>query len=594
MVQICYFFIQSFRSLHEIGINLDARYLYSVDTDNREITVKQNPAYMDGFWPDGVSSLSAIIGNNGAGKTSGLLYMIQALEDGNGEEEVMAIIIYRQNGVLCVYMPESYSYGYGIISDIPEPIHKAKQRPRMDIFYYSSYFRPYQNWFEPGEGEFRGVYNASDTWRLIKDYQDYANVDTMHRTESVGEHMDALLIQDNNRIVQLIHDWELRKLLPKNTIPQYIIISPNMSGYDRLNHERRKKNPQGNGILLPSFESSKEKSLADIVTASLCNIGVEYALSTEYVQNILDKWADLYKERKNVQIALTELTDEFKEAHEHIRELQEIILFLKEACETRNDIDVLYIDSNKPDSYKCIDKLRAYFSARSFVVAHYFDMYFSHVPYSTSRLSSGEYDMLKFFSRLYDAVCVQPSRFDNLTSPQLLLIDEAENSYHPEWQRKFVNMLMKFTQALYERIGKHKAFQIVLTTHSPILLSDIPGMFVNYLEKDAATGLTRVSTRQPETFGTNVFELYKHAFFMHEGLIGEFAQDKITAIQYAIENRTQTRKEILQTIELIGDKAIKAYLYSLLERDYEDEMLSYYQHKVSELKDNKHATDKQQ
>ncbi len=592
MVEICYFFIQSFRSLHEIGISLDAHYLYSIDKEKREIMIRPNPTYVKGFWSEGISSISAIVGNNGAGKTSALLYMIQALEEGNGEDEVMAIIIYRQNGVLYAYMPESYSYGYSLICDISEPIHLVKQRPRLNIFYYSSYFRPYQNWFEPGEGEFSGVYNASDTWRLIKDYQDYANIDTMHRTESVGEHMDALHIQDNNRIVQLICDRELRELLPKNTIPQYIIISPNMSGYDRLNYERRKKDPRGDGISLPLFESSEEKGLADIVTASLCSIGVEHAMLSDYVQNILDKWADLFKEKKNVQTALAELADEFIEVHEHIQELQEVVLFLKDTCEKGDDIDVLYIDSNKPDSYECINKLKEYFSMRSFVVAHYFDLYFSHVPYSTSRLSSGEYDMLKFFSRLYDAVCIQPSRFDNLTSPQLLLIDEAENSYHPEWQRKFVSLLVKFTQALYGRTGNHRAFQIILTTHSPILLSDIPRMFVNYLEKDEETGLVSVSSRQPETFGTNVFELYKHAFFMDKGLIGEFAQDKIRGVQYAIEHRTLSRDEILQTIELIGDKAIKIYFYSLLERDGEEEMLSYYEHKVLELKDNIHAADK--
>ena len=91
----------------------------------------------------------------------------------------------------------------------------------------------------------------------------------------------------------------------------------------------------------------------------------------------------------------------------------------------------------------------------------------------------------------------------------------------------------------------------------------------------------------------NVFELYKHAFFMDKGLIGEFAQDKIRGVQYAIEHHTLSREEILQTIELIGDKAIKIYFYSLLERDGAEEMLSYYEHKVLELKDNIHAADKQ-
>jgi len=235
-----------------------------------------------------------------------------------------------------------------------------------------------------------------------------------------------------------------------------------------------------------------------------------------------------------------------------------------------------------------MEHLRSYYMCKSFVVAHYFDLGYAHRRSSTAQLSSGELDMLKFFSRVYDAVFEFPRKFDNIYSPQLILIDEAENSYHPEWQRKFINLLLKFMHAVHYRRKGDKDFQIVMTTHSPILLSDIPNSCVNYLEKRQTV---QVVKNQPETFGTNIFELYRHAFFMKEGLIGEFAQNKILAIQNAIENQTQPVGEVVDAIELIGDKAIKAYLLSLLERDYPREMVSYHQRKIEELTERADAKD---
>ena len=175
----------------------------------------------------------------------------------------------------------------------------------------------------------------------------------------------------------------------------------------------------------------------------------------------------------------------------------------------------------------------------NFIVAHLFDISFSHVHGgATSQLSSGETDLLKFYSRLYDASWLQSNKFGNIKPPQTVLIDEAENSYHPEWQRQFVSRLLKFLHALYLRnkgTENETEYQVVLTTHSPILLSDIPRMCINYLEKDSKTGMVSVSTNQPETFGTNVFDLYRNAFFLHNGMVGEFASERLTKLQKSIK-----------------------------------------------------------
>ena len=139
-------------------------------------------------------------------------------------------------------------------------------------------------------------------------------------------------------------------------------------------------------------------------------------------------------------------------------------------------------------------------------------------------------------------------------------------------------------QALHQQKLGDEEFQIVLTTHSPILLSDIPRDCINYLEKNAKTGKVLVSRNQPETFGTNIFELYRYAFFMSEGLVGDFACEKIMKLQEDIEKKERPYAEIRREIEMIGDEKIRMYLLSKLEEDNHMAMIAYYENKLRELK----------
>ena len=337
-------------------------------------------------------------------------------------------------------------------------------------------------------------------------------------------------------------------------------------------------------LYVPQFGSKKDDFFANLVTFDLYNIGMEYNMSESDILKSVERWETVYRGKENVMSALVEYLQQFDPGYALLREMQKVVSFLYDVCFYHDNTKTLFVDANNSKKQEHIKQLKQYFADQSFVVAHFFDLGYSHVPTATTRLSSGEFDLLKFFSRLYDATCVLPRRFGNLKSPQLILIDEAENSYHPEWQRRFLGLLLKFIQALHQqKLGKEE-FQIVLTTHSPILLSDIPRDCINYLEKNAKTGKVLVSRDQPETFGTNVFDLYRHAFFMSEGLVGEFASDKIQKLQEDIEAKERPYMEIRREIEMIGDEKIRMYLLSMLEEDNRMAMIAYYENKLRELK----------
>lgn len=135
-------------------------------------------------------------------------------------------------------------------------------------------------------------------------------------------------------------------------------------------------------------------------------------------------------------------------------------------------------------------------------------------------------------------------------------LDEPDLSLHPEWQRKYLSELQNLL------IKMNQKFHIVLTSHSPFLLSDLPKENVVFLEKGKQV------YPNIETFGANIHTLLSHGFFMKEGLMGEFAKEKINkAIEY-LNKKELTMEEIdycENIISIIGEPILKRQLQKMLD-----------------------------
>ncbi|QKF83068.1 AAA family ATPase [Halarcobacter ebronensis] len=109
----------------------------------------------------------------------------------------------------------------------------------------------------------------------------------------------------------------------------------------------------------------------------------------------------------------------------------------------------------------------------------------------------------------------------------LILLDEFEVGLHPNWQKYFVSYLVYFLKEI-----KNKNFQIIFTSHSPFILSDLPKDNVVFLKKDEENGNCINDTNNVDInpFGANIHTLLSHGFFMQDGLMGEFAKNKISKI----------------------------------------------------------------
>ena len=177
--------------------------------------------------------------------------------------------------------------------------------------------------------------------------------------------------------------------------------------------------------------------------------------------------------------------------------------------------------------------------------------------------SSGERAILNFMSRIYFLSKISEYFKDKdykLRKNILLLIDEIDLYLHPAWQQKII---MTLINELNECFPKN-VFQIVFSTHSPIVLSDMPTQNCIFLKKDYTGIIMKKEVKQ--TFGCSIFNLYKDAFFLENGnTFGEYSRTFINNIAKKIKTgKVNDKENINRLIDLIGEPIIQNHLRKLI------------------------------
>lgn len=190
------------------------------------------------------------------------------------------------------------------------------------------------------------------------------------------------------------------------------------------------------------------------------------------------------------------------------------------------------------------------------------------------KMSSGEMAFLSMFARLYRFVWDKTNPGDEV----MIFLDEAETTLHPEWQRRLVGYFIRF----FEVFIPDRHYQLVFASHSPVLLSDIPVgncCFVERIEHDT-NGVRKIFARRHDfegaedcqnTFGANCYDLFRSAFIMKNGAIGEFSSSIIGNLLNNVAKRRlwtdgkniktndSPNSDIELTRKLIGDRVLVRY-----------------------------------
>lgn len=185
---------------------------------------------------------------------------------------------------------------------------------------------------------------------------------------------------------------------------------------------------------------------------------------------------------------------------------------------------------------------------------------------SLSRMSSGERQLLytcgTFIYHIINLMSVQDSRRVRYRN-MMLVLDEVEICFHPEYQRQFISrlrdMLAKF------RFNKYCSICIIIATHSPFILSDIPQQNILYL-KNGQCANDNVSVNP---YAANVNDILHQSFFLDKTFMGDYALERMQKLLSDIESYGKKKinrniEGLKQEIALIGDKFLKQQLTALL------------------------------
>lgn len=173
-------------------------------------------------------------------------------------------------------------------------------------------------------------------------------------------------------------------------------------------------------------------------------------------------------------------------------------------------------------------------------------------------LSSGERNFLSLFSRVNS---IKKHIKDNREI--LFLIDEGELGFHPQWQKEYFKLITDFIKKFFA----NNKVQLIITSHSPFLASDLPKENIIFLERDdnQKTKISDLNEHQL-TFASNIHSLYSDAFFLKGATIGSFSKDILNEIIDYLkgDNFSEEKNNRYRSIiEIIGEPVIKRKLEDL-------------------------------
>lgn len=188
-----------------------------------------------------------------------------------------------------------------------------------------------------------------------------------------------------------------------------------------------------------------------------------------------------------------------------------------------------------------------------------------------NQLSSGERQFIFMSSTLvYHALNLKsvPTQKRIAYRNICMVLDEIEICFHPEYQRTFINKFLSLIKRM--KLNRTFGIDVLIATHSPFVLSDIPQGNILYLDE----GKNVTEDKNLNTFGANVNELLCHSFFLEGGFMGEFAKNKIESlVRFLKEESNEDNwddKRANELIDVVGDEVIQLQLRRIYARRFNE------------------------
>lgn len=605
--------VEDFMRVQNTGFNFGSEltFDFEFDADNGALSIasRNTPEYFDLFSAYGILNITGVVGTNGAGKTT-LLKILNTLYSRKPLMKHVVTIWKEENGSFIIndYINEDSFFNRNplkILLDEFGPLsHDALDKKQVKIITKRSPFREldlifYSNLYSSQNDNYLGTdnplnrsvdyqtikslnadrlqkyvesYNQKEERKVLFNDESY-NPLAMYHYDKIGRLINFLAAADDDLELHFKNDIKFPSTVSvwlNESIPERVfqVAEKSIHNFSKVKeiyewcftsnaNEKEPKQKFKNALSYTlfffsfyndSFKKSKEGgSLTDI----------------ENFFNRLEKNESVFETIKDFMLA-----QKSQRADEQIDMIRNVLFSLDTLLE---NIDVQYENYAAGKLYELsINKQLWDFLSKILEITDFYGE--APLTLSLTPFSAGENAILGQFSEFYEAL-----KHVN-TSNSLVIIDEGELYLHPEWQRKYINALFLFFE--YYARKRDISFQIIVTSHSPFIVSDLPKFNLVFMDKDA-NGFTVVEQAQEQkpTLGGNVFELFQDGFYMTE-FIGEFAFNKINdAISFlnGADSSFKTLNEVERFVLLIGESIIRRELQRVIELRKIENLGQYYE-----------------
>ena len=494
--------------------NFSDEYKVSFDFETNELKIDKNPDYIENFYGESIYNISPIVGINGVGKSTilNLIGYYYRAEDQNKDINQF-FHVYLDTNRKFYLRDKNYNLSSVTIEGIAADkldISGYSGTPKNDnlIYIMNEDRRPSGSY---GGSSLLDVHLAeSYRWYILNG--SFEAYEVLYSQNLVSSSYKFSFGVSNYSIPEkYLNDWEEREFFSCLVLKIIVKICEDFKCCLR------------DGEIERYFIDGNYLHLFDKIKKEIEEEKKNFIDSLVNFLNYLEQFIHKYK--------IKEYSDGTKSRIVEIG-------YGEKNFDNRIEFEKLYLDYEKLEKNACLSAI--------------YEFYYN--------MSTGEINILKVMSYV---------KWLQLNSSQgtcQLVVDELESGMHLEWSRTLINFLVNYINEINKIEGMN--FQLIFTTHSPYMLSDIKPGNVIMLEKNQATGYSEGKVLQ-NTFAKNIQEIMKENLI--DNIYGDFALAKINSMIERLngeEEHEGNEEELLKEIHLISEPILRNKLLEMYDKKY--------------------------